>query len=294
MKKPTFQLALHYDDDVGFNPVQGFYGNVDIVYRKYFDERSTKFIRINPKVQYGFSDHTWRADLSAAYNFNEVNFSKITVSGGLEITQFNADKPISPFLNTQYALWDHKSFIKLYDKLFGRIAYQRELRNGLFFKGYLDYAQRSPLENTSEYSFLQKDRLYEPNDPLYPNDPDIPFVVHQAFELGISFRIRFEQKFISYPERKFIMGSKFPDLWIHYRKGISAFGSDVDYDLIKINIEDDFKIGLVGRSEFNIEGGVFINKKMVQFIDYQHFNGNQTFILFSRQSAFFVFNVAIL
>ena len=95
----------------------------------------------------------------------------------------------------------------------------------------MEYAQRSPLENTSEYSFLRKDRMYEPNDPLYPNDLDIPFNDHEVIELGLSFRFRFEQKYISYPKRKFIMGSKFPDFWIHYKKGISAFGSDVDYDL---------------------------------------------------------------
>ena len=263
---------------IGFNPVQGFYGNVDIVYRKYLDERETKFIRLNPVVQYGFSDHTWRADLTATYNFNEENFSKITLSGGLAITQFNADKPISPFLNTQYALLDHRSFIKLYDKLFAKIAYQRELTNGIFFKGYIDYSQRSPLENTSEYSFFNKNRMYEPNDPLYPNELDIPFVTHEALVVGLSFRIRFEQKYISYPDQKFIMGSKFPDLWIHYRKGINAFGSDVDYDLLKISIKDDFTMGLFGRSEFNVEGGVFLNDNRVQFIDYQHFNGNQTFI----------------
>ncbi len=263
---------------IGFNPVQGFYGNIDIVYRKYLDERSTKYIRINPKVQYGLSDHTWRADLSATYNFNEVNFSKITVSGGLAVAQFNSNDPISPFLNTQYALWDHKSFIKLYDKIFGRVDYQRELTNGVFFKGYLDYAQRSPLKNNSEYSFLKKDGLYEPNDPLYPNAMDIPFVTNEAFELGLSFRFRFEQKYISYPKRKYIMGSKFPDFWVHYRKGIAAFGSDVDYDLLKVNIEDELTLGLFGRTEFNIEGGLFINDRKMQFIDYQHFNGNQTFI----------------
>ncbi len=263
---------------IGFNPVQGFYGNVDIVYRKYFDERSTRWIRINPKVQYGISDKQLRADMAIGFNFNEVNFSRITLSGGKAITQFNAEEPISPFLNTQYALWDHKSFIKLYDKVFGEIAYQRELSNGIFFKGYLDFSQRSPLQNTSEYSVFKKDRKYEPNDPMYPNALDIPFVKHEALELGLSFRLRFEQKYISYPKRKYIMGSKFPDFWIHYKKGIAAFGSDVDYDLLKINIEDELTMGLFGRSEFNVEGGIFLNDNKVQFVDYQHFNGNQTFI----------------
>lgn len=263
---------------IQFNPVQGFYGNIDIEYRKYFDERSTTWLRINPKIQYGFSDHRLRADLSAAYNFNEENFSRITVSGGITVAQFNAEEPISPFLNTQYALFDHKSFIKLYDKSFGRIAYQRELTNGLFFKGYLDYSQRSPLTNNSEYSFFKKDRMYDPNDPVYPNELDIPFEQHEALELGVSFRLRFDQKYISYPQQKYIMGSRFPDFWVHYRKGIAAFGSDVDYDLLKINIEDELTMGLVGRSEINVEGGMFLNDNKVQFIDYQHFNGNQTFI----------------
>ena len=276
-KKTYFSVGLPLST-IGFNPVQGFYGNLDIVYRKYFDERSTQYLRINPTVQYGFSDKQVRADISVTYNFNEVSFDRITLSGGRAITQFNYEKPISAFINTQYALWDHKSFIKLYDKSFGRVAYQREITNGIFLKGYVDYSERSPLENTSNYSFLKKERTYNPNDPLYPNDADMPFETNQAFELGLSFRIRFQQKYISYPKRKFIMGSKFPEIWIHYRKGIAALGSDVDYDLLKLNIEHEISMGLVGRTEFNIEGGVFVNDKKMEFIDYQHFNGNQTFI----------------
>lgn len=260
---------------IEFNPVQGIFANLNIEYRKYFDERSTRWLRVNPKVQYGFSDEQWRADMSVTFNFNQLDFSRITLSGGRTTAQFNAEEPIAPFLNSSIALFSHKSYIKLYDKWFGRMAYQRELSNGIFFRGYVDYAQRSPLENTSEYSFFKKDRKYEPNDPLFPNELDIPFKEHEALELALSFRFRFEQKYFTYPKRKYIIGSRFPDFWIHFRKGVSAMGSDVDYDFVKINIEDEITLGLVGRSEFNIEGGKFFTKKSLHFIDFQHFNGNQ-------------------
>ena len=35
---------------------------------------------------------------------------------------------------------------------------------------------------------------------------------------------------------------------------------------------------MFGSSQFNIEGGTFLNKNEVAFIDYKHFNGNQTAI----------------
>ena len=36
--------------------------------------------------------------------------------------------------------------------------------------------------------------------------------------------------------------------------------------------------GFLVELNLNLEGGLFLNDKKLQFIDYQHFNGNQTFI----------------
>lgn len=80
------------------------------------------------------------------------------------------------------------------------------------------------------------------------------------------------------------MGSAFPDLWLRYKKGLK----DVDFDLISAEVSDQFDIGLFGNTEINLEAGAFVNNDEIRFIDYQHFNGNQTIIFnpFRMQESF--------
>lgn len=52
---------------------------------------------------------------------------------------------------------------------------------------------------------------------------------------------------MDYPDRKYVIGSDFPDLWLHYRKGIAALGSDVNYDRLSVAIsKNDITLGKSG------------------------------------------------
>ncbi len=260
---------------ISFNPVQGWLGDIDISFRKTFDEHNTKWLRINPEIQYGLSDKEWRLGLNFDYNFNNENFSRISLRGGLnKVSQFNESNPISPTLNALYSLIGKENYMRIYEKDFLRLAYQRELYNGLFFTGNIEYARRSQLENTTNYSLFRKDREYFPNVPENPSAVNELVFEDEAVIFNALFRIRFDQEYISYPDQKFIMGSKFPDIWLKYRRG----GGDVNFDLIRLKVIDDFTFGLVGEMEWNAEAGWFVNDKEMRFFDFQHFNGNQTFI----------------
>jgi hypothetical protein len=82
---------------------------------------------------------------------------------------------------------------------------------------------------------------------------------------------------MDYPDRKFILGSDFPDVWLHYRKGISALGSDVDYDRLSVAIsKNDITLGKSGVMRFRFEAGSFLNHRKIYFQDYRHFLGNET------------------
>lgn len=258
-----------------FNPVQGWHGDFDITYRRVFDEHNTKWVRINPQIQYGLSDKKWRLGLDFAYNFNNENFSRISLSGGLDkVTQFNAAEPITPTLNMLYSLLAKENYMRIYEKDFIKLGYRRELVNGLFFRGSIEYARRSQLRNTTNYSIFKRDENYLPNLPENFDGIDEPFFDDEAIIFDAQFRIRFDQKYLSYPDQKFIMGSKYPDIWLKYRRG----GGDLNFDLVRLSVKDDYTFGLVGFMEFDAEAGWFFNNKEMRFFDYQHFNGNQTLI----------------
>ncbi|MEO1438318.1 MAG: DUF5686 family protein, partial [Bacteroidota bacterium] len=212
-----------------FNAVQGWNLALNTSIRKNLDDVFAKWWRISPSLQYGFSDNTLRGKVDFTYNFNRTNFSRLIISGGYMATQFNPNA-ITETLNTFYANWFNDHYMKVYDKIYGRAFYRQEIVNGIFFLGSVEYADRRPLFNNSNYSFAQRDEPFETNNPFNPSLSADFFDRHQALLVNLSVRFRIKQKYWNYPDRKFIQGSKWPDLWIRYRRGIPVLGAESDFD----------------------------------------------------------------
>lgn len=265
---------------IQFNPVQGWNADLNARFRYELDDDNIRWWTARGSVSYGFSDKRLRGTAAFSYRFNQIHQRLLTVSGGIDAVQYNANRPISKTVNSLYSLFSKDNYMKIYDKAFGRLAFQQELVNGVFFTSSVEYAQRSPLVNTSNYSLKQaKEETYQSNNPLDPVNDAPAFTQSEALTFTAGLRLRYKQKYTSYPNKKFISGSDLPDLWIQYRKGIDAFGSDVNYDLLSARIiKNEISLGVVGSLSFQVEGGTFLNKEALQFMDFRHFNGNQTFI----------------
>ena len=152
-----------------------------------------------------------------------------------------------------------ETYLKLYSKSAVSINNNYEITNGILSHLTIEYAERSPLVNHTNYTWVDvKNREFTSNNPLNPSNDNPAFITNQALTVDLSFRIRFHQQYLSIPQ-KVIVRSKYPDLVIHYRKGIpDVFGSDVDYDLLEFTIRDHFRLGLLGNSNYRITFGDFI------------------------------------
>ena len=161
-----------------FNPVQGGTISFNFNYRKAFDERNLSYYRINPKVQYGFGDKKLRARFSFFRQFNATNFSKFYFSGGREAMQFNSDEPIKPTLSAMYNLWGKENLMKLYNRDFLYLLYGKEIRNGISIRIASEFAQRSPLQINTQYSWKKKEEVYSDNEPQVNELDDFSFEKH--------------------------------------------------------------------------------------------------------------------
>jgi len=66
-------------------------------------------------------------------------------------------------------------------------------------------------------------------------------------------------------------------LTIDYKKAGGNFtSSDANYDFVKCSISGELGLKLLGTSEYSISAGKFLSTQNVQFMDYNHFDGNQT------------------
>jgi len=201
--------------------------------------------------------------------------------------QYNAMAPISPLVSTLYTLMDGNNYMKIYEKSWIGMSHFSELTNGIFLTAGFEYAGRSALVNTNDYTWVKSDKKrFTSNDPQDPYNEGPAFEWNKSFRIYASLRIRIKQKYMSVPHKS-IIGSKYPDLVISFIKGIPGFlGSDTDYDVLKIALEGNQKFGPFGTLQYRGLYGTFLNNRQTEFMDYHHFNGNRTIFGKFRLNAF--------
>tara|TARA_B110001450_G_scaffold256201_1_gene285809 strand:+ start:1245 stop:2027 length:783 start_codon:yes stop_codon:yes gene_type:complete len=149
----------------------------------------------------------------------------------------------------------------------------------MYFSSSLEYANRKPLFNTTNYSFSRQrsNKPYTSNNPLAPLDfVNAPFSEHKITTLNVGTRVVFGQKYLSYPNRKSNIGNdKYPSLSLNYRKTFGASNSNLHSDLITSNIRQKISVGNYGGLIYNIKGGLFFKKKKIAFMDNLQANGNE-------------------
>ena len=262
---------------IQYNTVEGVNASVKVgLTKKYDDNRSHNLIAT---ARYGFSNYLWGGALNWTYLKNPKKFETFSVKIGTSAVQFNSSEPINASMNTYYTLFSNDNYMKLYKKSYAAFGYKKELINGLVAYVNAEYAERSPLRNTANYLWIDdKHKLFTSNNPQKPLTDDSSFTVNNSFVVELGFSIRFKQKYITRPNEKRITGSKFPIINVLYTKAIAGLNTKADYDLARMSIDDNIKLGLVGTFVYKLKGGYFLSNKHTDFMDYKHFDGNQTIL----------------
>jgi len=277
--------SLSFDgliEDFSFNTVQGFHSSLGVNYFKRQNDTG-KWWSAGLDVAYGLSEKKARPTFYFSRKWNNISKPRFYISGGITTAQFNRRNPIKKLDNLIRSLNRRQNYIKIYEKEFVRIGYSEEIRNGVYFSSSLEYANRKPLFNTSNYSFARqsKNDPYTSNNPLEPdNFTSSVFTEHKIATLNIGATFVFGQKYLSYPDRKFNVGeSKFPSLNVNYRKTFGSDNSEFNADLITASLNQDIKAGNYGKFFYYVRGGLFLKKKNIAFMDNLQVKGNQMFIV---------------
>ncbi len=265
---------------VQFNTVQGYTANADVFYTKKYDAYN-RYFNIDGSLQYGFSDKRFRASASMIYKFNSITNSFLVLSGGVSAEQFSPSTPITPLINTVSTLFFEDNYMKLYDKSYLAINYAEELFNGFRIYAGLSYERRKAIFNTTDQTlFNDDDDVYTSNNPLDALAlGTAPFNTHHTLKGNLDARINFGQKYLSYPDAKYNVNNEdYPTLYLGYETSFAASDQDYNYHQIKASLRQAFNIKDKGRFHYNLKAGKFFNADNIAFMDYQHFNGNQTHV----------------
>ena len=286
-KISDFEIHTPYG---GFNTVEGF----NIIYRMSFYKRWVKRDSLKPDAR----PKVMRLEITPVFRYSIereklVGFlrtdwrnakSRITLEGGRYVTQLNSANPVHHFVNTFTTLMMERNLMKIYERDFTDISIRHRINDQFNFFSAWSYSQRKELFNNTSYTLFKYNKeAYTPNRPVNHEIDSTGFYAHRAFTGMIRLEMRPWAKYKIRNGSKYRVDGSSPLFSLEYRKGFKNIGgSDVDYDLLDAGVRYGVKTGIRGRLDANVHAGAFLNNRKLYFMDFKHFQGNQTPIITSN------------
>lgn len=265
---------------ISFNTVQGWDIATAVGYYKNDPELRTKS-GVKAEMDYGLAEKKFRGFVNYYRQFDPLHPSELTLCGGRQALQFNANNPIGKFVNTISTLLFEDNYLKLYEANFVGGVFNREWFNGCWLKTELYYSERKPLFNHTDYVLLNvADKTYTSNHPLAPElENSAAIVKHNLVKLRLGARFHFGQEYWLRPDGKYnISSDRYPKLQINFEKGFAASENRYHYDHLSAEITQELSLSNKGNLSLRANAGKFYHGQNISLVDYKHFNGNRTYV----------------
>ncbi len=262
---------------VNYNTVEG----VNIAPKFSFSAKVDSFNSVTGQLglRYGFANEHFNGIARVGYVMNDPGwrgrYTLVGIEAGKYVFQFNPANPIDYLYNSVATLFYRRNYLKIYERWNGTVFFRRNFGNGLSWSGSLGFQQRLPLDNTTDYSFIDKNKSgFTDNTPVASGGTI--WEKHNAVLAKLSVSWQPGYTYTLYPDYKMPNRSRKPVFTLSYQKGIpNILDSKTDFDKWTFGIRDDFGLKLLGRFEYNLSTGGFLNDNYVSIPDLNHLNGNE-------------------
>ncbi len=267
-------------NELQYNTVEGYVLNAEATYTRRTDNR--RFVTLTPTLRYGFSNHQLQPSLTINWQLDPVKLRQVGLIAGRTIENFDRNSQLTPFINSVYSLLANRNYAKLYRRDGAELSYLWEPVNGLTVRGAASYFDRHELFNTSTYLWNDvAGRAFTSNQPIAEEAPDgTGFGRSKAATLSLSISYRPGTTYITRPDGKYNLGSKYPLFNAQIRQGVGGvLGANVRYTLLQGSVRQTIPLGLFGTSAYEAVLGGFVGSQAnMAFADYRHFSGNRTIL----------------
>jgi ribosomal protein L19 len=259
-----------------FNTVDGIYIGYKVKYTHTFENDNS--LAFTPKVRYAFSREAWTGTLEGVYDFGEdLRKGELSLEGGRFTSQYNSNDPISAINNSFTTLFLEKNYMKIYEKNFLLLSFEKQLWDKVDLSASSELAERKNLENTSDYTLIDwKTREYGSNNPTNLELENTQFAINTAWLADVAITFRPWQKFMIKNGKKKAISNTSPSIGLKYSKGIVTDFSTIDYDRLELSIKQKIEIGAGSALSLNVKVGSTLNTDNMTFVDYKHFMGNRS------------------
>jgi len=272
-KKSSIYIEPLLTSLLQYNTVEGLVANLNVHYNKNYTDKH--FLAINPNIRYGFSNTHLNANINTYFRFGKKYASDINLKLGTNVFQFDNRNPIDVFSNTLSTLRWTNNYMKIYEARFLKFDFTKTLNKGITLKGNINYQHRLPLENTTDYYWKKiEGREFTPNYPQALTSTNL--TEHKAFSVTGEIIWKPGAKYVEFPDRKIMVGSKYPTFSFLFTQGLkNILGSNVDYSKWQFSINDNLNLKMGGRISYKITAAGFAHASSVFIPDMNHILGNQ-------------------
>jgi Family of unknown function (DUF5686)/CarboxypepD_reg-like domain len=223
-------------------------------YASYFKRlESEQWVSTSGSINIGLENKDVQGNLDVYFRYQPKRLADVYASAGREFEAINSfDAFLNQLRNSNYFLNDFLSF-----------GHRIELLNGLYLRTDMSINNRQSTTDYVSDTFVGE---------IIDDEAAIDFAPYRATISNISIAYTPRQRFMSEPNRKIVLGSKWPTFQVRHEKGWENFmASDVNYDFVDFTITQDIILGYLGNSKYNFQLGQFLNTKNLKFIDVKRF-----------------------
>ena len=217
-------------------------------FKKWKDERT---LDSYTRISYGILNNDIKGDTWWKYRFDPFHQGFVRWS-------LNHDFDVIRGYDAITQIYKRDNFIEA-TRMSASIEY--ELFNGFYVDVRSEFSERRSLQGLNKVTFF---------DQWFPNNDFMDFDAYQAFVSDFTISYTPGQKYMREPYRKVVLGSVWPTFYLNYERGIPLlFGSDVDHEYIQFDIQQAFKIGTLGTSNYRFSVGKFLSTRNLYEPDYK-------------------------
>lgn len=229
---------------------------------------SLKFV---PQAYYTTARKEWLGNGTLSLDYAPRNLGRFWLTGGITSSDYNTAIGESRLINSYSSLLFGRNDIRLFERKYLTVGNQVEIINSMLFTSVLDWERRSTLDNHVGKSMFGKEA--KPNIP--GNAGYVPMPENDLLKATVSLSYTPAHYYRMIYGRKIYENSAYPTFSVLYQQAFKHGGEDrltPSFKRLEFSIEQTIEFGMFNNLYWYVNGGMFWDKKDMQFADFRHFS----------------------